>query len=66
MSRGGSVADLSTPRWRSRLSRMAALRNRLAHGYAAVDMERIWTELPAGLDEPDHFVAAIAEHLGKA
>lgn len=31
------------------LANMATLRNRLAHGYASVDMERIWTELPAGL-----------------
>lgn len=29
---------------------MAALRNRIAHGYASVDFARIWAELPSGLE----------------
>ena len=48
-----------------RLAGMAALRNRLAHGYASVDMERIWSELPAGLDAMDLFAATLAERLGQ-
>lgn len=47
------------------LSRMASLRNRLAHGYASVDVDRIWAEVPAGLDALDQFAAAIAERLAE-
>jgi uncharacterized protein YutE (UPF0331/DUF86 family) len=45
------------------LSGMSALRNRLAHGYASVDHDRLWKELPAGLDALDRFVAAVAAML---
>ncbi len=48
------------------LARMASLRNRLAHGYASIDSERIWHELPAGLDALEAFAAAIAARLGPA
>ncbi|MDO8349032.1 MAG: DUF86 domain-containing protein [Planctomycetota bacterium] len=48
----------------SRLGAMAALRNRIAHGYASVDFERIWTELPAGLDALAAFASAVARRLG--
>jgi uncharacterized protein YutE (UPF0331/DUF86 family) len=47
------------------LSRMAALRNRIAHGYATVDFKRIWAELPVGLQAFDEFAQAIGQHLGK-
>jgi uncharacterized protein YutE (UPF0331/DUF86 family) len=47
-----------------RLAAMAALRNRLAHGYASVDVERIWSELPEGLAALDGFAAAVAARLG--
>ncbi len=47
------------------LSRMASLRNRIAHGYATVDFERIWSELPAGLQAFSEFEHAISLHLGK-
>ncbi len=46
------------------LEGMAALRNRIAHGYASVDFERIWHELPAGLAAFDGFAAAVATRLG--
>ena len=45
------------------LSSMAALRNRLAHGYGTADMDRIWNELPQGLSALDRFAAAIAARL---
>jgi uncharacterized protein YutE (UPF0331/DUF86 family) len=45
------------------LSRMAALRNRIAHGYASVDFARIWSELPAGLRAFEAFAIAVARHL---
>jgi uncharacterized protein YutE (UPF0331/DUF86 family) len=46
------------------LANLASLRNRLAHGYATVDVDRIWTELPAGLSALEAFAAAIALRLG--
>jgi uncharacterized protein YutE (UPF0331/DUF86 family) len=45
------------------LANMATLRNRLAHGYGSVDMDRIWSELPGGLAALDAFAAAIATRL---
>jgi uncharacterized protein YutE (UPF0331/DUF86 family) len=47
-----------------RLANMAALRNRIAHGYASVDFERIWRELPDGLDAFEAFAAQVARRLG--
>ena len=38
----------------------AHLRNRIAHGYASVDVERLWKELPQGLAVLERFVAAVA------
>ncbi len=32
------------------LSRLVALRNRIAHGYATLDVERLWAQVPAGLE----------------
>lgn len=37
----------------------ARLRNRIAHGYASVELERFWLELPQGLDALDAFAAAM-------
>jgi uncharacterized protein YutE (UPF0331/DUF86 family) len=39
----------------------ARLRNRIAHGYAAVDIERLWTELPEGLAVLERFVESVAK-----
>jgi uncharacterized protein YutE (UPF0331/DUF86 family) len=47
------------------LSNMAALRNRLAHGYGTADMDRIWGELPKGLADLDQFAAAIAAAMAE-
>lgn len=45
------------------MTRVTALRNRLAHGYASVDAARLWAELPSGLDALDRFAASVAEWL---
>ncbi|MBW1879927.1 MAG: DUF86 domain-containing protein [Deltaproteobacteria bacterium] len=45
-----------------RLVAAAGLRNRLAHGYASVDLERFWRELPSGLEALDLYAAAMARH----
>jgi uncharacterized protein YutE (UPF0331/DUF86 family) len=45
------------------LARTVAVRQRLAHGYATVDLDRLWTELPAGLGALDRYAAAIARFV---
>lgn len=42
------------------MAKAASLRNRIAHGYAAVDLPRLWGEIPAGLDALDRFAASVA------
>ena len=46
------------------LTRVIGVRHRIAHGYAAVDLKRLWAELPAGLDALDRYVTAIARFIG--
>lgn len=47
------------------LSKMAALRSRLAHGYASVDVDRLYGELPAGIEALEQFASCIAAVLPK-
>ncbi len=47
----------------SSLGGAAQLRNRIAHGYATVDLDRLWAELPQGVSAFEQFVAAIARHV---
>jgi uncharacterized protein YutE (UPF0331/DUF86 family) len=49
----------------SRLAAIAALRNRIAHGYGTVDVERLWNELPAGVQALGDYAAAIAAWLNR-
>ena len=60
LAKHGVVSDPTA----TALGRMAALRNRIAHGYASVDFQRIWQELPEGIDLMEGFVAAIVARLG--
>lgn len=46
-----------------RLAGMAALRNRIAHGYATVDHERIWSELPVRVAALDELATVVAARL---
>ncbi len=48
------------------LGGVAAVRNRIAHGYASLDPGRLWAELPAGLDALERFVEAIARLADRA
>jgi uncharacterized protein YutE (UPF0331/DUF86 family) len=41
----------------------AALRNRIAHGYAGVDLPRLWAEIPTGLDSLERYVTSVARLL---
>ena len=45
------------------LSGAVGLRNRVAHAYATLDIERLWAELPAGLDALERYAQAIATFL---
>lgn len=47
------------------LRRVVAVRNRIAHLYGTVDVERVWHEVPAGLDALERFAAAVARFLGE-
>jgi uncharacterized protein YutE (UPF0331/DUF86 family) len=44
----------------------AQLRNRIAHGYASLDAERLWAELPRGIATFAEFAAAVSGFLQKA
>ena len=46
-----------------RMADIASLRNRIAHGYGSVDVERIWREAPAGVTAMKAYAAAIAAFL---
>jgi len=46
-----------------RMAGIGSLRNRVAHGYGSVDVERIWRETPAGVATMREFAAAIAAYL---
>lgn len=45
------------------LSRGGAVRHRIAHGYATVDVDRLWAAVPAGLDALDRYAMAVARFL---
>jgi uncharacterized protein YutE (UPF0331/DUF86 family) len=47
----------------SRLGNIASLRNRVAHGYATLDFERLWRETPEGIEAFRQFSAQIATYL---
>jgi uncharacterized protein YutE (UPF0331/DUF86 family) len=51
-------ADLVEP-----LISATALRNRIAHGYGSVDIERLWRELPSGLAALEGYAVAIATYV---
>jgi uncharacterized protein YutE (UPF0331/DUF86 family) len=47
------------------MASIAALRNRVVHGYGSIDFERIWSETPIGVRAMREFAAAIAAYLGR-
>jgi uncharacterized protein YutE (UPF0331/DUF86 family) len=44
----------------------SGLRNRIAHGYASLDVGRLWDEMPEGLAALERYAAAIARFLPSA
>ena len=57
-SQGVLDADLA-----GRVTSVARVRNRIAHGYASVDHTRLWHELPDGLDALEAFARNVAAWL---
>jgi uncharacterized protein YutE (UPF0331/DUF86 family) len=51
------------PTLASDMAAAAGLRNRIAHGYASLDVTRLWNEMPAGLDALERYAAAIARFV---
>jgi len=51
------------PQLATSLAGAAQLRNRIAHGYATVDADRLWAELPGGVAAFDAYAAAIAAFI---
>jgi len=45
------------------MAAIASLRNRVAHGYGSVDLDRIWREVPDGVAALRAFAAAIAAFI---
>jgi uncharacterized protein YutE (UPF0331/DUF86 family) len=41
----------------------ASVRNRIAHGYATMDAERLWSDLPVGIAAFQDFSSAIARYV---
>jgi uncharacterized protein YutE (UPF0331/DUF86 family) len=48
----------------ARMAGATGLRNRIAHGYASVDVDRLWQELPTGLESLQRFAQRVAQFLG--
>ena len=54
-----------TPGHAAELAQTVGLRNRIAHGYANVDVERLYAETPAGLDALERYAAALGDLLAR-
>jgi uncharacterized protein YutE (UPF0331/DUF86 family) len=50
----------------ARLATIASLRNRVAHGYATMDFERLWRETPLGIEAFRQYAAEVASFLATA
>lgn len=61
LAKGGVIG----PELAAAMTRASGLRNRLAHGYASVDLPRLWAELPAGLDALDEYARAVAAYSSR-
>ena len=55
---GVLTADLA-----AQLGLTIRVRNRIAHGYATVDVERLWREVPDGVTQLESFAASLAKWL---
>jgi uncharacterized protein YutE (UPF0331/DUF86 family) len=43
----------------------AQLRNRIAHGYASLEPDRLWSELPSGVDAFTQMATAVAAYVAR-
>lgn len=58
----GGVID---PELALEMTRATGLRHRLAHGYATIDLPRLWAELPRGLDALIEYAQAIGAYASR-
>jgi uncharacterized protein YutE (UPF0331/DUF86 family) len=49
----------------AQLAGAAQLRNRIAHGYASLDVDRLWSELPSGIAAFSAFAARVAGFVSR-
>ncbi len=49
-----------------RVTGVARMRNRIAHGYASIDFGKLWAELPDGLDALETYAREIAAWVSRA
>jgi uncharacterized protein YutE (UPF0331/DUF86 family) len=61
LAKGGVIG----PALALEMTRATGLRNRLAHGYATIDLPRLWAELPRGLDALIEYAQAIGAYAGR-
>jgi uncharacterized protein YutE (UPF0331/DUF86 family) len=61
MARHGIISDALA----ASLGGAAQLRNRIAHGYASIDVERLWNELPSGVAAFEELARAVSGFLQK-
>jgi uncharacterized protein YutE (UPF0331/DUF86 family) len=47
----------------SEMAAASGLRNRIAHGYASLDVKRLWDEMPAGVAALERYAVAIARFV---
>jgi hypothetical protein len=48
------------------LAAAVGLRNSIAHGYATVDVQRLWAEAPAGLESLERYSGALVALIARA
>lgn len=58
---GVITAELGT-----QLGGAVRLRNRIAHGYGSVDVDTLWSDLPAGIAAFDAFAAAVSAFVQRS
>ena len=61
LAKGGAIG----PELAAAMTQATGLRNRLAHGYASVDIPRLWAELPRGLDALDEYARSIGAYASR-
>lgn len=62
LARNGVIDDELSRQLRG----VVAVRHRVAHVYGSLDIDRFWSELPAGVAALERFAASVARFVGEA